>query len=64
MNEAAAAAAAAYRNQIAEIRATMSASTREFASAMTAASVAYESAMVADLGAVRAAKLGAGRRSL
>ena len=60
----AAAAADAYKSRIAQIRATLDPSCREFATAMSDACCEYETAMVADIGTRRAKALGAGRKSL
>lgn len=61
---AAAKAMLAYKLRTAELRATMNTASREFAAAMTAACADYERAMVTDIGAARARKLGADRGSI
>lgn len=57
---AATVAAARYAARVAELRSTMDSRTSAFATAMSEACAAYESAMVADIGARGAARLGAG----
>lgn len=53
-------AADEYAKLVADIRATIDVSSREFAIAMTEASARYERAMIADVGVAAARRLGAG----